>query len=87
MSKLTSASIPATQDRAYTPAQVAEVMNVTVYTVYEWLTSGDLRGIKLRKNWRIMRSDLDEFIANRRRNAVAEYPAKEQEQEQEESPK
>lgn len=55
-------------DRAYKPSEVAELLNVTVYTVHEWLRSGQLAGIKLRSAWRILPSDLEEFIVARRRH-------------------
>lgn len=55
-------------DRAYKPSEVAELLNVTVYTVHEWLRTGQLVGIKLRSAWRVLPSDLEEFIIARRRS-------------------
>lgn len=59
-------SVPPAQDRAYSVNQVAEILNVTHWTVYDYLAEGHLKGIRLKKRWRIMRSDLEEFIATRR---------------------
>jgi len=59
-------AIPEVQDRAYKPEEIAQIMNVTVYTVHDWLRSGALSGIKFKSHWRVMRSDLDHFIESRR---------------------
>lgn len=53
--------------KAYTIQQVAEIMSVTEYTVYKWLRDGELKGTKLKSKWRIMKSDLEEFIRSRHR--------------------
>ena len=49
----------------YTTDQVAELCQVTAYTVRNWLKDGDLRGVKLENQWRIKRSDLLQFLNER----------------------
>lgn len=63
------------QDRAYKPEDVAKIMQVTVYTVHDWLRSGQLSGVKLKSHWRVMKSDLDSFIAQRKQAAQASAQA------------
>lgn len=58
--------IPEGIDVALKAEQVAQIMNVSIFTVHDWLRSGSLKGIKLRAQWRVMRSDLDEFVQRRR---------------------
>lgn len=51
--------------RAYTPAEVAEMYGVATDTVYVWLQSGQLAGMKMsagpRAKWRVSPAALDEF--------------------------
>lgn len=49
----------------YTTDQVAELCQVTAYTVRNWLKDGELRGVKLENQWRIKRSDLLTFLNER----------------------
>ena len=49
-------------ERAITPAQAAERLQVSVFTVQEWLREGRLKGFKAGRLWRIREADLDEFI-------------------------
>lgn len=42
-----------------TPEQVAEHLVVAERTVYEWLRSGRLRGIKVGRLWRVREKDLE----------------------------
>jgi excisionase family DNA binding protein len=37
----------------YTPEEVAQELRVTRRTVYEWLTSGRLRGMRAGNRWRV----------------------------------
>jgi len=47
----------------YTPEQVKEICYVNLETVYRWLRSGRLKGVKLGgKLWRISSEALDEFL-------------------------
>jgi excisionase family DNA binding protein len=41
-----------------TPQEVALELRVTLNTVYEWLTSGKLRGRQFGSRWRIPREEL-----------------------------
>ena len=41
-----------------TPEQVAETLQVTTFTVYRWLRSGKLVGVKIGKLWRVRPQDL-----------------------------
>lgn len=46
----------------YTPEEVAQELRVTRRTVYEWLTSGRLRGMRAGNRWRVDVQDLEAFI-------------------------
>jgi excisionase family DNA binding protein len=49
------------QTQALTPQQVAEELNVTVTTVHVLLRDGDLKGFKIKRQWRVTREELDAF--------------------------
>ena len=53
--------------RAYTPAEVAALYGVHRLTVYGWLNSGELAGMRLstgsKAQWRISPAALDDFEA------------------------
>lgn len=49
----------------YKTEQVAEMCQVTPYTVRLWLKEGTLPGVKLENQWRIRRSDLKKFLNER----------------------
>lgn len=54
-------------DQLLTPEQVAERLQLSVYTVLEYLRKGHprgrkLRGVKLGKQWRVREVDLQAFI-------------------------
>jgi len=46
----------------YTPEEVARKVKVERQTVYHWLSSGRLRGLRVGSNWRITEEDLLEFM-------------------------
>ena len=48
--------------KVLTPAQAAERLQVSIYSIQEWLRQGKLKGFKAGKLWRIREADLDEFI-------------------------
>jgi len=48
-----------------TAEEVASYLRVAPNTVYRWLRSGKLAGIKIGKEWRISRPELDAFLTNR----------------------
>jgi excisionase family DNA binding protein len=45
-----------------TPQQVAERLQVQVQTVVRWLRSGQLKGAKFGRIWRVTEEDLQAFI-------------------------
>ena len=53
-------------EQLLTPAQVAERLQVTERTVYEWLRDGRLVGLKLGRLWRIRSEDLEAFLERSR---------------------
>jgi len=53
-------------ERFYTIKEVAELFKVSDGGVRKWLKTGKLKGIKLGRIWRIKKSDLDEFVNERR---------------------
>ena len=58
-----------TDEQLLTVQQVAERLQVTEWTVREWLKAGRLRGFRLggrKSGWRIGASDLQRFIAEAR---------------------
>ena len=50
-------------DRLWTVSEVAQHMRVSNMTVYRLIKSGELRAIRVGKNYRIPSSHLDEFFA------------------------
>jgi putative molybdopterin biosynthesis protein len=44
-----------------TPEEVAERLRVAKQTVYAWLKSGQLKGVKVGNLWRITTEALEEF--------------------------
>jgi len=53
-------------EKFYTIKEVAELLKVSDGGVRKWLKTGKLKGIKLGRIWRIKKSDLDEFVNERR---------------------
>lgn len=49
-------------EKAITPVQAAERLQVSVFTIQEWLRQGKLKGFKVGRLWRIREADLDDFI-------------------------
>jgi excisionase family DNA binding protein len=46
----------------FTPEEVAGALRVTAPTVYEWLRSGQLEGVKAGKFWRVSQPALEAFL-------------------------
>jgi excisionase family DNA binding protein len=46
----------------YTAKEVAQELRVTQRTIYEWLTTGRLRGARAGTRWRIRPEDLEAFM-------------------------
>ncbi len=55
----------------YTPEQVAERLQVSIWTVRRWLREGILAGVRLEGQWRISSEDIARFIADQRKKAAA----------------
>jgi len=53
-------------EKFYTIKEVAELLKVSDGGVRKCLKTGKLKGIKLGRIWRIKKSDLEEFINERR---------------------
>jgi excisionase family DNA binding protein len=51
-----------TDDKLLTPDQVAERLQLSVYTILDYLRSRRLRGVKLDRHWRVREADLQAFI-------------------------
>lgn len=49
-------------ERLLTPEQVSERLQVVPRTVYRWLSTGELQGVKLGRLWRVREEDLEAFI-------------------------
>ncbi len=48
--------------KLYTIAEVADILKVTERTVYNYIKIGSLKAAKIGKLWRIIASDLKQFI-------------------------
>ena len=53
-------------EKNYTSTQIAEILQEKDVTVLSWLFSGEMRGIRLERVWRVTDSDLKAFIKNNR---------------------
>ena len=53
-------------EKVYTPEQVAEILQISRYTVMEHLRNGSLKGIRIGKLWRVRESGLEEFLGTTR---------------------
>ncbi len=51
------------QNISYTPEEVAKILKVSKYTVYEMVKRGDLAAYRIGRNLRIQDSDIEEYIA------------------------
>jgi excisionase family DNA binding protein len=49
-------------DEFYTLEEVANRLKVSVKTVRQWIKTGQLKGIKAGKLWRVRSEDLDAFL-------------------------
>jgi excisionase family DNA binding protein len=50
----------------YTPEEVARKIKVERKTVYQWLSSGLLQGLRVGSRWRITEEDLMNFMTSSR---------------------
>lgn len=49
-------------EKYYTPEEVAELLKTSRETIYNWLRSGKLRGVKVFNFWRISESELNRLL-------------------------
>lgn len=54
-------------DRLMTLPEVAEYLQIAERTVYQWAQSGKIPSFKIGNVWRFQRSDIDEWIDERKR--------------------
>jgi excisionase family DNA binding protein len=59
----------------YTPEEVATKLKVERRSVYRWLLSGKLRGLRAGDTWRIAEQDLIAFLENRGPGSVPQTGA------------
>jgi len=50
------------EDKLLTPEQVAERLQLSPFTILEYLRTERLRGVKLDRHWRVREADLQAFI-------------------------
>ena len=53
-------------EKLLTPAQVAELLQITERTVYEWIRGRKLTALKLGRLWRIRLENLEAFLESAR---------------------
>lgn len=52
--------------KLFTAKEVAKVLKLNILTIYEYMRSGQILAIKFGKNYRVLDSDLKDFIKNHR---------------------
>ncbi len=52
-------------EKTYSPAQVAEILQVKDYSIRRWINAGILPAININGRWRIRASALEKFMENR----------------------
>ncbi len=50
------------RERLLTPEQAAERLAVSPKTLRDWLRTGELKGVKVGRLWRVRPADLEAFI-------------------------
>ena len=55
-----------TEEQYYTIEEVAKMLKVAYLTVYRWIQSGKLVAYKAGKQYRIKKSDLENFIEKKK---------------------
>lgn len=48
--------------RAYTIVELTEILKVTRRTIYNYIKGGQLRAVKIGKQWRVNEPDLKDFL-------------------------
>ncbi len=49
-------------ERLYTPYEIRDKLDVHLNSVYAWLHTGKLRGLRAGCTWRVRESDLEKFL-------------------------
>jgi excisionase family DNA binding protein len=49
-------------EKYYTPEEVAKLLKTSRETVYNWLRSGKLKGVKVFNFWRVPESELNRLL-------------------------
>ena len=49
--------------KLYTIKELTEILKVTQRTVYNYIKSGHLKAVKIGKYWRVLHTDLQEFVS------------------------
>ncbi len=57
-------------ERYYTPEQIAELLTIQRQTVYAWLRSGKLSGVKLGKIWRVAEVQLQGYLTQKKSSSA-----------------
>ena len=52
-------------DKYYTVAELSESLKIPIETVRFWLRSGELKGIRLGRHWRVKEDDLKQFLESK----------------------
>ena len=58
---------PMQDEEMLTVEEVAKMLKVHVKTVRHWINTGELKAMDIGRDYRISRSDLQEFIDNRKK--------------------
>ena len=46
----------------FTPEEVAEILRISPVTIKDWLRQGRIRGVKIGKEWRVFKKDLEAYL-------------------------
>lgn len=63
-------------EKMYTPEQVAEMLQVSIYSVRKWYASGKLDALKVGRRIRITESALERFVQSRNGSGNTEQSMK-----------
>ncbi len=48
--------------KLYTTKEIADILQVSVFTVFRWIREGKLKHVMVGANYRVTQEQLDEFI-------------------------
>jgi excisionase family DNA binding protein len=52
----------------YTPQEVADILQLNVITIYSYIRKKVLSAVKMGRNYRVAKTDLDKFIESNKTN-------------------